>query len=161
MSENIFEFPEHCGPQLVPASAWNSNLRAVFTAVQWRNFRQQVLAKHGHICAFCNSKPKSLDCHEIWRYKKIDHAHGIQSLVKVLPLCKKCHMVCHIGFWSLKGKFQETVAHMMRVRKIDRTAVNAELSEAQRIFDDLSNIEWSLDITAVEDYATIIKSVDE
>ena len=70
-------------------------------------------------------------------------------------------MVCHIGFWSLKGKFEEALAHMMRVRKIDRQTANAELSDAQDVFDELSKIEWSLDIASVADYLPVKNPVDE
>jgi len=153
MSASTFDFPDHCGPQLVPASAWNSNLRAVLSAARWRDFRQAVFAKHGPTCAFCGARPKSLDCHEIWSYSiESDATAGRQSLVKVLPLCKSCHMVCHIGFWSLQGKFDVALAHMMRVRKINRTAALAEITAANAVFEHLSRFDWILDIESAKAY---------
>ena len=157
MSENIFEFADHCAPQLVPASAWSSNLRAIMTDAKWREFRELVFIKHGKICAFCGASPKSLDCHEIWKYVQSDKFAGIQSLVKVLPLCKPCHMVCHIGFWSLKGKFEQVLAHMMRVRKISRGYALAEISAANELFEKLSSVEWELDVSAAETYISLKK----
>jgi len=155
MSENTFEFVDQCGPQLVPASAWNANLRAIMSATEWKKFRQLVIAKHGTSCAFCNAKPKSLDCHEIWRYSiKDGETVGQQTLVKVLPLCKQCHMVCHIGFWSIQGKFEQVLAHMMRTRKLSRVLALAEISAANLVFEKLSRFEWILDVKSAGDYFT-------
>lgn len=123
------------------------------SADRWRSFREAVFAKHGRTCAFCGAKPKSLDCHEIWSYS-IEHGAttGRQSLVKVLPLCKRCHMVCHIGFWSLQGKFDEAISHMMRVRKISRSDAMAEITAANAQFEQLSRFEWVLDIESAKGY---------
>ena len=153
MSASIFEYPDHCGPQLVPASAWNANLRAIMSAAEWKKFRQLVFAKHGTACAFCEARPKSLDCHEIWRYSIESGAVvGQQQLIKVLPLCKQCHMVCHIGFWSIQGKFEQVLAHMMRTRKLSRAAALLEVSSANSVFEKLSGFEWILDVEHANDY---------
>ena len=154
MSANIFDFLDHCGPQLVPSSAWNSNLRAILSAAEWRDLRERVFAKHGKQCAYCGSRPRSLDCHEIWSYYIEDgQAAGRQSLVKIQPLCKACHMVCHIGFWSMQGKYDQVLAHMIRVRGISHSAATDEIDAAFTTFDLLSRFEWILDIGAVSFYA--------
>lgn len=153
MSVNTYEYADHCGPQLVPSSAWNSNLRTILSAAGWRKLREKVLSKHGTNCSYCGSTPRSLDCHEIWSYAIEDGAStGKQKLVKILPLCKACHMVCHIGFWSMQGKHDQVVAHMMRIRKISKNEATAEISAAFQVFDKLSRFEWALDIEAVSFY---------
>lgn len=151
MSESTYEFKEHCAPQLVPSSAFNQNLRAIMSATQWKKFRQLVFAKHGLRCQFCNAMPKSLDCHEIWRYK-IDTDIAIQELTAVYPLCKRCHQVCHIGFWQLQGPVDHIIAHMAKVRKISLQQAKKEIADAFVLHNHLSSFEWSLDISAADSY---------
>jgi hypothetical protein len=155
MSASIYNFPRHCGPQLVPASAFNQNLRAILSKKNWQDFRQACLAKHGAVCAFCAAKPKSLDCHEIWQYE-VDEVDGIcvQRLMEVLPLCKKCHQVCHIGFWSLKGPIEPIISHMAKVRKIAYSAAQAEIGAAFQTHSKLSDYNFILNIEAAANYIT-------
>lgn len=153
MSASIYEYADHCGPQLVPSSAWNSNLRAILSASEWKALRERVFAKHGKQCGYCRARPRSLDCHEIWSYSiEAGSSSGKQSLVKIQPLCRSCHMVCHIGFWSMQGKYDQVLAHMMRVRKLSKTAAALEVEQAFSTFDALSKFEWILDIGAVSLY---------
>lgn len=153
MSVNTYDYADHCGPQLVPSSAWNSNLRAILSKKEWQSLRLRVFQKHGSTCMYCGAKPKSLDCHEIWSYSiEEGQSCGKQTLVKIAPLCKACHMVCHIGFWSMQGKYDQALAHMMRVRKIDKTSASQEIAAAFDNFDQMSRFEWILDIGAVNLY---------
>jgi len=156
MYASTFDFPEHCGPQLVPSSAFSQNLRAVLSASEWKKFREAVFKKHGMVCSFCGSKPKSLDCHEIWQYQTpiARGEMGRQVLIKVLPLCKSCHQVCHIGFWSLKGNTDHIVAHMCKVRKITKEEAKKEVASAFSLHSKLSEFEYILDIAAASSYIT-------
>jgi hypothetical protein len=153
MSENTYEFPDHCAPQLVPASAFNQNLRAILTKKQWQDFRQKVFIRHGKVCAYCGACPKKLDCHEIWKYQTFpDTENGNQILVKVLPLCTKCHQVCHIGFWSTQGPTDEITKHMAKVRKISVADAKAEIAAAFSLHNHLSAYYWILDVSAAKQY---------
>lgn len=120
---------------------------------EWQAVRLAVFKKHGKSCAFCKKTPKSLDCHEIWSYSIEDGSSiGKQRLIKILPLCKACHMVCHIGFWSLQGKYEQALQHMARTRRISKAAASAEIAEAFQVFEHLSRFEWELEVGAVSSY---------
>lgn len=153
MSENIYEFPDHCAPQLIPSSAFNQNLRAILTKKQWQKFRQKVFEVHGKFCAYCGAAPQKLDCHEIWKYQAFPEAKvGNQILVKVLPLCTKCHQVCHIGFWSLQGPTDAILKHMAKVRKISISEAKLEVSQSFTLHAQLSDYYWMLDVSAAQQY---------
>ena len=147
MPANIYKYPDYLAPQLVPSTAWGSNLRAILTASDWQKVRLTVFEKYGKVCTFCGSKPKSLDCHEIWQYVK-DSEDAKQLLVAVKPLCKSCHAVCHIGFWSLKGPehFDRYKKHMCKVRKISDAEATKEIGAAFKQHAEMSKVEWHLDV---------------
>ena len=150
MHANTYKYPDFVAPQLVPSTAWGSNLRAVLTPNERKKVRLLIFKKHGEKCWFCKSKPKVLDCHEVWSYTY--GTPNIQSLENIIPLCKSCHAVCHIGFWSLKGPeyFDKYSKHLAKVRKITLDLAHKEISNAFKIHEQMSQVEWELDISCLE-----------
>ncbi|MDF1534223.1 MAG: hypothetical protein P1P69_06945 [Methanosarcinaceae archaeon] len=57
---------------LVPSTAWYSNLRTNISKNKWDKIRKQSYADANHKCAICGADGR-LNCHEIWEYdgKKI------------------------------------------------------------------------------------------
>ncbi len=53
----------------------------------------------------------------------------------------------------MQGKYEQVLAHMMRVRGISRAAAVDEVDAAFATFELLSRFEWILDIGAVSFYA--------
>lgn len=153
MSENIFKYPDHCGPQLIPSTAFGSNVRALVSNKEWKSIRLEVLAKQGNYCKFCNATPSTLDCHEIWSYTwKTGETTGLQSLEDIYPLCKNCHGICHIGFWSLKGSVDHLERHMAKVRRMSIPDVKAEIANAFVVHDQLSKLNWELSVLKLSTY---------
>lgn len=52
----------------------------------------------------------------------------------------------------MQGKYDQVLAHMMRVRKLSKAAAALEVEQAFSTFDALSRFEWILDIGAVSLY---------
>jgi hypothetical protein len=52
----------------------------------------------------------------------------------------------------MQGKYDQVLAHMMRVRNLSKTAAALEVEQAFSAFDVLSKFEWILDIGAVSLY---------
>ena len=132
--------------ELVPASAWNQNLRSILPKKVWDEIRYEVLAKSDYKCGICGSARK-LECHEVWDYDEVKH---IQKLAGFLALCELCHGVKHIGFTGIKNSknkipMEKYIRHFMKVNGCDRSTFNAHYQNAIRIWEKRSRYEWTLD----------------
>ena len=56
--------------ELVPSTAWYSNVRSNVTSSQWDVLRKECYKNAGYKCEVCGGKgPKHpVECHEIWEY---------------------------------------------------------------------------------------------
>ena len=52
---------------LVPSTAWYSNLRKKVSQKDWDRIRKQSYADANHKCTICGAEGR-LNCHEIWKY---------------------------------------------------------------------------------------------
>lgn len=132
--------------ELVPASAWNQNLRSIIPKKVWEKIRNEVLTKSNYKCGICGSLQK-LECHEVWEYDDEKH---IQKLAGFLALCKFCHGVKHIGFTGLKSDkdkipMERYIKHFMKVNGCDRNIFYAHYRKVLRIWERRSRFEWILD----------------
>lgn len=131
--------------QLVPDSCWYSNLRTILSKKQWEFIRQDCLQRYDHKCAICNSKPKRLECHEVWEY---DEKNRTQILKDVICVCHKCHQVIHIGRTSLLGDIKKAEEHYLKVNKCSYAEYLHDLGLANQKHKRLNEIsEWKLDLT--------------
>jgi hypothetical protein len=135
--------------ELVPASAWGQNLRAILPPERWEELRRRVIEASGGRCAVCGRRGR-LHCHERWHW---DDAGKVQRLVGCLALCQLCHHVAHIGHagrLASEGKldFERVVRHFMRVNGCDRAAFQAHHDAAMRQWQERSRHEWTLDLAA-------------
>jgi hypothetical protein len=133
--------------ELVPASAWNQNLRSILPKSAWEKIRKEVFAKSGYKCVICGSSRK-LECHEVWEYNDREH---LQKLAGFLALCELCHGVKHIGFTGLKSDknkipIERYIKHFMKVNVCDRSIFNAHYKKVLRIWEKRSRFEWTLDL---------------
>ena len=133
--------------ELVPASAWNQNLRSLLKPQMWENLRKEVYKKYNYKCTICGAGGK-LHAHEVWEYDDENH---VQKLVDLIPICFMCHAVKHIGFAGIQasgGKlnYQNLVKHFMQVNNCDRETFEKHQKQAFKKFEDRSRHEWNLDI---------------
>lgn len=136
--------------ELVPKTCWFSNLRKELTQEEWDRVRKYTydLSKD-HCCMICGAKGR-LSAHEIWEY---DEACHIQKLIGLIALCDDCHMVKHIGFAQLQGKYDAAVNHFRKVnnQKTD-DLFNKKMQEARESYIRRSEItDWKLDISYLKD----------
>jgi len=137
--------------ELVPKTAWYSNVRDILSKAQWDAVRKQVYSAAYDLCQICGGVgPKHpVEAHEIWSY---DEASGIQKLEKILALCPACHQVKHIGLAQIQGKFEKAVLHFMKINEVARSAALAYISAQFKIWEERSKLEWKLDITELSNY---------
>lgn len=136
--------------ELVPRTCWFSNLRKTLTRREWDIIRKYTygLSKDSS-CMICGSKEGRLNAHEIWEYDLNTHT---QKLIGLVALCDDCHMVKHIGFAQLNGKFEEAADHFCLINNCDLEVFNEKIVRAKELFDNRSNIDnWKLDISYLKD----------
>ena len=144
--------------ELVPSSSWFNNVRAVLTRKQWDVLRKQVYTQAWDTCQICGGVgPKHpVECHEIWHY---DDNKLIQTLVGMIALCPNCHMVKHIGYAEVSGRFALAVKHLMKINKLTKAEAGKVISEAFSKWVERSKKSWTVDISQLKDYGIDISKL--
>jgi len=130
---------------LVPRTAWFSNLRSELGEDHWKALKRQTFDAAGWVCEICTCKgPKwPVECHERWAY---DEENGVQTLVRTDALCPACHEVTHFGLARVRGREAEATAHLMTVNGWTRDQVRAHVQDAMNDYARRGNRQdWQLD----------------
>lgn len=132
--------------ELVPSTAWYSNVRSNVTPQEWDVLRKECYKKAGYKCEVCGGKgPKHpVECHEIWDY---NDESCTQTLKGLIALCPSCHEVKHIGLAQINGKFNQALEHLAKVNGITVDEANLYVEASFEIWGKRSQKEWNLDIT--------------
>jgi 5-methylcytosine-specific restriction endonuclease McrA len=135
--------------ELVPSTAWYSNVRSNVTQQEWDVLRKECYKKAGYKCEICGGVgPKHpVECHEIWNYNDEDCTQTLDGLI---ALCPSCHEVKHIGLAQINGKFNEAVEHLSKVNGISVDDAKLYIEACFEIWSQRSQKEWKLDITILE-----------
>lgn len=80
-------------------------------------------------CCFtnCIQKKIPIEAHERWN---CDFTTQTQKLVRLIGLCKPCHLATHIGYAKIIGKEQETLLHLKKVRNFDSLELKNHIDDA-------------------------------
>ena len=141
---------------LVPSTAWYSNLKTKIPVKEWDKIRKRCYADVNYKCQICGSDGKNqifvtrgsikgtLNCHEIWEYD--DNKH-IQKLEGFLALCNDCHMIKHIGFASIQDSkglldMDKLIGHFMKVNGVSRKTFDKHHEESLKVMGERSQHEW-------------------
>ena len=135
--------------ELVPSSAWYSNVRSNVSQERWDVLRKDCYKKAGYKCEICEGKGPNhpVECHEIWEY---DDGECIQTLKGLIALCPSCHSVKHIGLAGIKGKQEEAIKHLAKVNEITEEDAKLYVESCFEIWSQRSQKKWKLDITIIE-----------
>ena len=147
---------------LVPSTAWYSNLRTKIPRKEWDKIRKQSYSDSNHVCAICSVKSK-LNCHEIWEYDDKKH---IQTLKGFIALCDDCHMIKHIGFAGIQSSkglldFSKLVEHFKKVNDTYGHSIGDEIIKA--VANTLRQGKRESDITGRiggEEFAILLQETD-
>lgn len=144
---------------LIPYSAWNSNIRSQLGKETWDVIRRYIYQRAGWECEICGGKGDQwpVECHEEWGF--ID---GIQYLKDLMALCPLCHKGKHLGR-TIALDSQETIdrviRHLLRVTgysigQLQREYLDAreECRRTQEI--EYINIDDELPVLAEIEYIT-------
>lgn len=135
--------------ELVPSTAWYSNVRSNVSQAEWDVLRKDCYKKAGHNCEICGGRgPKHpVECHEIWSY---DDDACTQTLDGLIALCPSCHQVKHIGLAQIQGNYHKALAHLAKVNEISIEEAELYVEASFEIWSKRSQKEWKLDITFLE-----------
>lgn len=130
--------------ELVPATAWGSNLRSVLSASEWKRCQQYVYARSGRRCEVCGGVgPRwPVECHEIWSY---DDDARTQTLDGLVALCPPCHRVKHAGFAASQGLLHEVLIHLCEVNGWSLEHAELYLEAVLEVHSRRSVHGWHLD----------------
>lgn len=139
---------------LVPNSAWFSNLRSELTNEEWGLVKKATFTAAGYLCEVCGGRgPKHpVECHERWHY---DSSSKIQTLVRTIALCPACHESTHYGLARVKGRDQEAKHHFMQVNGWDDTKATQHIRQAMDEWKRRSEIKWKLDARWLLDFVPL------
>ena len=145
--------------ELVPETAWYSNLRKRISKREWDKIRKQCYADANHKCAICGAGGR-LNCHEIWEYDDKKH---VQKLKGFIALCDDCHMIKHIGFAEIQASkglldMDKLVEHFMKVNGVDKKTFYRHREEAFKVWKERSQHEWTTDFSR---WATLISPLKQ
>ena len=135
--------------ELVPQTAWYSNVRSNVTKAEWDVLRKACYKAAGYKCEVCSGKgPKHpVECHEIWDYNDETCDQTLKGLVALCPNCHKCK---HVGYARISGNYDMALAHLAKVNEITSEEAEKYVDESFVLWEQRSQKEWKLDITILE-----------
>lgn len=136
--------------ELVPKTAWFTNLRSHLTSKEWDVVRKKCYKEANYQCEICGGKGNKhpVECHEKW-----DFEDGKITLKGLIALCPSCHEVKHIGLAGIRGRGEIALKHFMKVNNIDRKTASHYIQEAFELYHKRSEREkWELDVSYLSEY---------
>lgn len=141
--------------ELVPETAWYSNVRSNVTQQEWDVIRKKSYEKASHKCEICGDVGTNqgvkhkVECHEIWEYN--DESH-IQKLTGLISLCPNCHKTKHVGLAQMKGEVGIVINQLMSVNGMTEDEAIEYINQSFEVWGERSKHAWELDISYLEGY---------
>lgn len=138
--------PSKLTVELVPKTAWWSNVRSNVTRTEWERCKNYVKRRSGSKCEICGGVGKRypVDCHEVWFY---DDEKQIQTLVDLIALCPPCHEVKHFGRAQALGFGERALEHLCRVNGWSMERAVKYVTLQSQIWALRSRYPWELDVS--------------
>jgi len=145
--------------ELVPKTAWYSNVRSNVSKSEWDKIRKKVYAEAGHVCEICGGvgKRHPVECHEVWEYDDKKH---IQKLASMIALCPACHSAKHLGRAKAVGIYHLALQQLMKVNGWTHKEATDYAKKAFEEWRERSNHPWKLDLRGLNRY-TMKKTGDK
>jgi hypothetical protein len=141
--------------ELVPKTAWYTNVRSNCTRTEWDVIRKKSYAKAGNKCEICGDVGQkqgfkhAVECHEVWEYNDVAKT---QTLIGFISLCPRCHQVKHPGLAQINGQIEFVITQLMKINGMTRTGAISYLDASTHIWRERSKYQWKLDISYVQEY---------
>jgi len=136
--------------ELVPKTAWFTNVRSNVLRKDWDMLRKTVYKKANYKCEICggvgNKHP--VECHEVWEYNDKIHT---QKLIRLIALCPICHEVKHIGLAYSRERGDIVKAHLSKVNDWSDKDTDWYIKKQFDIWSYRSRFKWKIDLTWLEE----------
>jgi len=142
--------------ELVPQTAWWSNVRSNVSRASWEKCKAYSKTKTNGVCIICGQTGMQqgwrypVEAHEVWQY---DDDNLVQTLVDIVPLCPRCHQCKHIGRSREnmdRQQWAQLIDHFRAVNNWDDWRVERYLKLMFQIWELRSGMEWRLDVSFLE-----------
>jgi len=139
---------------LVPSSAWFSNLRSELKPEEWKAVQKRTFTEAGHLCEVCggHGPEHPVECHERWYF---DEDVGVQFLQRTVALCPACHESTHMGLADIRGRLKEAFAHLVLVNDWTTEEGWAHVMSAKNDWERRNELSWRLDATWLLDFVPL------
>lgn len=129
---------------LVPKTAWFSNLRSELTADEWTLVKRATFGPARYRCQACGGKGDQhpVECHERWDY---DERTSVQTLLGTVALCPACHEATHFGLARVRGRDHMAKRHLMTVNGWSDAQLHSHIRESMEAWKRRSERTWTLD----------------
>jgi len=155
MSKKGEVFDPKLSIELIPQTAWYSNLRSHLTNAAWDKVRKKCYKIANYKCEICGDSglnqgfPHPVECHEVWRY---DDENNKQYLIRLIALCPLCHQVKHAGLALLNGQRETVINQLVKVNEISKQKAAAYLTKSFKIWEERNKVEWKTDVDYLKTY---------
>lgn len=135
--------------ELVPKTAWFSNVRSHVTATTWKKISTHFSSLSLQRCAICGGAGRAhpVECHEVWHYNDVRH---VQTLVNMTALCPSCHQVKHIGLAQVRGRGPQATQHLMKVNQWPMPIAQSYINNVFELWHQRSKFNWDIDLKYLE-----------
>ena len=137
---------------LIPQTCWFTNVRSCVSNLDWSRIRRMVAGRAGNRCEICGTETDPahkmyLEAHERFEFNS---ASRVQTLRRLICLCRACHTTTHFGLARKMGNEQLALAHLMRVNKWGLVDALLHVNEAFSTWERRSKKIWKLDTSMLE-----------
>ena len=135
---------------LIPRSCWFTNVRYCIKKKDWDILRKTIYQRVDYKCECCGIDCKKekiqIEAHERWDY---NYTYKIQKLVRLIALCKNCHMATHYGFAKISGKEKEAFNHLLKVKGCNVKELNEHINLAYTLWTERNQYDWTLNLELI------------
>ena len=139
---------------LVPSSAWFSNLRSELKKEEWDSVKRATFRSANYRCQSCGGVGPNhpVECHERWNF---DVDSKVQTLIGTISFCPSCHEATHFGLARVRGRDGIAFEHLMRVNKWSESEAREHIALAMEEWKWRSTIRWKLDARWLLDFVPL------
>lgn len=135
---------------LIPSSCWFTNVRYCVRPEDWNVIRKIVYSRIKYKCECCGidciQNKISIEAHERWIY---DYKTHTQKLIRLVGLCKLCHLTTHYGFARMNGNEKTVSDHLQKIRNFNCEELMEHIDIAYAIWFERNNYDWNLDLSLI------------
>lgn len=69
--------------------------------------------------------------------------------MRIIALCKLCHLTTHYGFSRMNGMKEKVSSHLKKIRNFNLEELNEHINTAYATWLERNQYEWNLDLSMI------------